>query len=283
MKLTPYFFILLFLQVQLFGQIEGDSPGDDESEKLIGFSLHSGVYDLKADVPGKGVGYGVRFHIPVNFALSVRLNYLASTASGISDQPWTHSTVTNGNVLAIGGGLVESVYIPYQYNRDGWFPSYRFSQRTAEIEGLLNVTKIFQFHMIDLYIMGSYGLFNHRTELDLLDKDGAPYANLFSKTGWTVYKFDTEAGRREILAKVKSIYDGKYETEFKSIKRNRVYSYGVGARFNVNSTFGIGLEWKEITYVDFDYADGIRFRNSFEFTQNLDNARYLNLFVEKKF
>jgi hypothetical protein len=286
MKSTSIFFILLFLQVQLFGQIEDDSFEKSADHKLIGISLHSGVYDLKADVPGAGVGFGLRFHVPVNFVVSMRLNYFASTATGISDKPWVHSSVnigSNGN--EVGGALVDAEYRPYENNPDGWFPSYSFSQKTSEIEGLINLAKLFKIDLIDLYIIGGYGIFNHTTELDLLDKSGSPYPNLISKTGWTVDKYDTKAGRKEILKNIESIYDGNYETRLKNgntDKSHYLVSFGFGMRFNLNSNIGLGLEWKEIKY-DYDQADGLRFLNSTEFTQNQDNARYINLFAEMKF
>lgn len=240
---------------------------------------------MKADVDGSGIGYGLRLITPVNTTLSLRLNIFRSTATGLSYHSWTHSSVSN----PIGGGLVENIYQIYRDNQEGWFPSYRFSQSTFEIEGIININKLINkqldinFEIFDLFILGSYGIFSYKTELDLLDKNGSPYTNLLTKTNWTYEKFDTKDGRKEIRENLSQIYDGNYESEFIGAIRNKTYSYGGGLKVDLNTNLNLGLEYKIINYHDFDYADGIRFRTSNALTLDNDSARYLNLFLEFKF
>ncbi len=253
--------------------------------KVFGISPHYGYNKMIADIPGNGYGYGVRLIAPMNATLSLRLNYFGTSSSGISLQPWTHSSVGT----PFGGGLVEYIYQPYQNNPDGWFPSYSFSQFTIELEGLLSITKLLnkQFDMpvynFDLYILGSYGFYRHTTRMDVLDQNGKPYINLISKTGWTNEKFDTKEGREAIKKAITDIYDGEYETQLSVAIKKITYSYGAGLKFNINSRLNLGIEYKIIKYSNFDYADGIRFKSSVEFSGDDDSARYADFLLEYKF
>ncbi len=276
-----YIFIILYFLFTYSVVIAQDNDLNNEENKKIGIVFQVGSYMLKADVPGNGLGFGVKLHAPVNSTFSLRLNYFTSTNKGISSQPWFHSLR--------GGGLVEPVYAPYDKLNEGWFPSYKFSQSTIEIEGLLSIIKLlnkqldWDFKLMDLYIMGGVGIFKNKTALDLLDGSGASYQNLITNTGWAQEKVDTKAGRKEIINKLQEIYDGKYETENVFTNRNKTYSYGAGLMFNISPKFAAGLEYKVIKYPDYDYADGLRFLTSSALTSNYDYARYLSLLAEYKF
>lgn len=266
-----------YSQSESHGEIEEDQ---EENKKIIGFSLHSGLYKVNADIDGSGLGLGARIHIPVNAILSLRVNYFNSFSMGLSSQPWTHSNQ--------GGGLVENQYEPYRDNAQGWFPSYKFRQSTIELEGLLNLVPLlnktanFNLSGFDVYILGSYGFFGHRVDLDLLDESGKPYENLVSLSGWTIEKFNFDSGRKEIKNKLIGYYDGVYETQMNTAIRNKTYSYGAGLKYHVSPSFSIGLEYKNANYKDFDYIDGVRFKNPSELSLDNDFANYMNVFIEGK-
>lgn len=285
-KFIKTIFSIIFLMVSYLhcysqsesnGEIEEDQK---ENKKIIGFSLHSGLYIVNADIDGSGLGLGARINIPVNAMLSLRVNYFNSFSKGLSSQPWTHSSQ--------GGGLIENEYEPYRDNVQGWFPSYKFRQSTIELEGLLNLAPLlnktanFNLSGFDVYILGSYVFFGHRLDLDLLDESGKPYENLVSLSGWTIEKFNLDSGRKEIKNKLIGYYDGDYETQMNTAIRNKTYSYGAGLKYHVSPSFSIGLEYKNVNYKDFDYIDGVRFKNPSELSLDNDLANYMNIFIEGK-
>jgi hypothetical protein len=232
-------------------------------------------------VNGNGFGYGINLHYPTSKVLSTRLNYFSSNAIGLSTQPWYSSTQS--------GGLAESFYQPYQNNDEGWFPSYQFSQSTLELEALLSLSKLLNKPIsvaenegLDFYLIGSFGIFDSKTKLDLLDEKNEPYLNLQGKTFWTPSKYDLKSGRKEIEKSLNTIYDGKYETEVRALSSNKTYSFGGGIKFNFSPSIIYGFEYKRVNFYKFDYADGLKFIRSSSVSGNSDAANYFALVVEYK-
>ena len=248
---------------------------DNDKKPFCGISLHSGLFLINGDIDGAGQGAGVRIQIPANTILSVRANAYFASGKGVGVQSYQHSS--------FGGGLVESVFEPYRNVKDGWYPSYQYQQVVVEMEGLLNVLKLINnsydlnFEYLDVYILGSLGLFGKQTRLDILDNQGLPYTNLQSKVG-SGLSINTRKGRDQIKKNVRSIYDGDYETEIQ-YPGNLTLSYGGGFAFNLNKSISVGLEHKFIIYPDVDYIDGIRFRTSLDQPLSKDKASYTNLYL----
>ncbi|MBP9197799.1 MAG: hypothetical protein KBF35_09050 [Saprospiraceae bacterium] len=276
--MKPFVFSFLISVFFIFDVYCQDTTSKiDEKKPIFGLGVHRGYFAVDGDIEGGGFGAGIRFQIPVNTIFSLRANTLVNTATGISYQPWHHSSVGNG-------GLIETVYEPYKNNQEGWFPSYNFLQVTIEMEGIFSIMKTItkvldsKFDFFDLYILGSYGFSAKQTKVDLLDQNGLPYTNLITRSGFSLEKANTRSGRNEIKKNLMSIYDNDYETEIK-YKGISTYSYGAGLLFNVHKRVALGLEQKIIVYPGVDYIDGIRFRTSFDQTLNSDKAIYTNLFI----
>jgi outer membrane protein OmpA-like peptidoglycan-associated protein len=157
------------------------------------------------------------------------------------------------------------------------------------MQGIVNIGNIL-FHKPNnkwnWYLGIGAGLSNHTAKLDLLGANGQPYTNLITATNFSLTEFDTKAGRQRIKDKLKSIYDGKYETE--GPKKAGIFRVGdetnihvmftgsVGVARKISKRFNIGLE-HQVMATDNDYLDGIRFLNSVAFTQDVDIAHYTNL------
>lgn len=251
------------------------SDNDTDKKPLFGISLHSGLFLINGDIDGAGQGAGVRIQFPANTIFSVRANAYFASGKGVGVQAYQHSS--------FGGGLVESVFEPYRNVKDGWYPSYQYQQVVVEMEGLLNVLKLInkiydmEFEYMDLYILGSLGLFGKQTRLDMVDSQNLPYTNLLSKVG-SGLDIATSKGRNQIRKNVRSVYDGDYETEIQ-YPGNITYSFGGGFAFNLNKSISVGFEHKFIFYPDVDYIDGIRFRTSLDQPLSEDKASYSNLFL----
>ncbi|MFZ1751996.1 MAG: hypothetical protein WAU01_17505 [Saprospiraceae bacterium] len=192
--------ILVFLFICTSGVVDAQSQNDDEKQKpQLGITVHTGYYRVNGDIDGHGIGMGGRIHIPVHYILSMRFNLMVSQARGLSYQPWYGTNINSG-------GLVESIYQPYQNNPGGWFPSYRFTQATFEMEGVMDILKIItkttniHFDQIGIYVTGGFGVIGKTTDLDLLDQNGLPYDDLVNRSGSSTSSIETQKGRREILS-----------------------------------------------------------------------------------
>jgi hypothetical protein len=274
------FVISLILLRSIFTFAQDTSFENSPARKKFGIGFNTGLFMLKADIPGIGVANGLNFHLGVNSTLSLRLNTIVGSAKGLSAQPWRSSR--------FGGGLVESVYSPYANNVQGWFPSYKYEQTSIQLEGLLSLTRLIakqidaDFRFIDLHVIGGYGIFFHITSLDLLDGNQNPYPTLIGSTSWTPEKYDSKNGRKSIRNQLTKIYDGKYETQSLAIATIHTYSYGASLRFNISPNFGVGLEAKIIKYPGSNYADGIRFRTADDISTNEDSALFLSVLAQYK-
>ncbi|MBK9581245.1 MAG: OmpA family protein [Saprospiraceae bacterium] len=124
----------------------------------------------------------------------------------------------------------------------------------------------------------------HSTKLDLLDASGNAYTGLAAIRGTD--KFNTKAGRKEIISDLEAKYDGKYETAgFKKAGIFRlgdetnvhvVFTASMGVSRKISKRINIGLEHQLITS-DNDYLDGIHFRTALDQTNNNDISHYTNV------
>jgi hypothetical protein len=273
-------FLLIFYVEFTYGQNEiADST-------LYGISAFSGQFNLDGDIDGNGYAYGLRFQMPIEKLFSIRANLMTASANGYSAQPWLHSSVSNAGGL--GGGLSETVFEPYRNNQDGWFPSYKFSQTSLELEGVISFTNIINYaftsniHFIDVYAIGSVGAGLMHVNLDLLGADNKPYTSLIEKTGFSSIDFDTKSGQERIRNEVKKIYDGVYESNFDLKPLRLFYSNGIGLSFRISKQFDIGAEYKNIYYPNFDYADAIKFYRTNVPTRDDDKSSMISVFLRLK-
>ncbi|MBK6498059.1 MAG: OmpA family protein [Saprospiraceae bacterium] len=241
--------------------------------------------DVDTKIPG---GYGVGLHLrkAIHYVFSVRADFMYGQSKGMDPQGWT-----TGN---FGGGLVESGstgnfngYAKYTTLSEGWNPSYKTTQGYLALQGVVNIGNLL-FHKDrnkwNWYAAVGAGLGSHSTKLDLLDASGNAYTGLAAIRGTD--KFNTKAGRKEIISDLEAKYDGKYETAgFKKAGIFRlgdetnvhvVFTASMGVSRKISKRINIGLEHQLITS-DNDYLDGIHFRTALDQTNNNDISHYTNV------
>ncbi|MBK8625551.1 MAG: OmpA family protein [Saprospiraceae bacterium] len=242
--------------------------------------------DIDSKIPG---GYGVGLHLrkAVHYVFSVRADFMYGQSKGIDPQGWTTPN--------FGGGLVEKGstggfqgYVPYEGLSDGWNPSYKTTQGYLALQGVINIGNLL-FHKDrnkwNWYTAIGVGLSSHKANLDLLDASGKAYTGLSAIRG-TNDKFNTKAGRKEIISDLEAKYDGDYETPgFKKAGIFRlgdetnvhvVFTASMGVSRKLSKRINLGLEHQVITS-DNDYLDGIHFRTALDQSNNNDISHYTNL------
>ena len=241
--------------------------------------------DVDTKIPG---GYGVGLHLrkAIHYVFSVRADFMYGQSKGMDPQGWT--------TTEFGGGLVESGstgnfngYAKYTTLSEGWNPSYKTTQGYLALQGVVNIGNLL-FHKDrnkwNWYAAVGAGLGSHSTKLDLLDASGNAYTGLAAIRGTD--KFNTKAGRKEIISDLEAKYDGKYETAgFKKAGIFRlgdetnvhvVFTASMGVSRKISKRINIGLEHQLITS-DNDYLDGIHFRTALDQTNNNDISHYTNV------
>lgn len=254
--------IFTFL-ISLYTMGQTDTTGY-KKEKL-GVGIHTGFYNLHTEIKAeafKNPGYGFYIRIPIARVLDIKLNYTRAVSKGMDVQPWFHPSI----IGPLNGGLVETVYTPYQKVEQGWFPSYTATISSLELLGQLQLLKRikndFPFgNKLDLYLFAGMGFVKFHTKLDLLDKDNLPYENLIARTFWTIDKFDTQVGRQEIKKSIEAIYDHNYETDGPTNNNGSEVSivFGAGLSYAMLKNVKLGLEFKTMGYSGMEYVDGLNF------------------------
>jgi len=249
--------------------------------------------DVDREIPG-GFGVGLHLRKALHYVFSIRGDLFYGSAKGLEPQPWRHKWDGNLGGTGQGGGLVESVFEPYNpKTNDGgptqWFPAHKTRYLYGALQGVVNIGNILwhkERNKWNWYMTAGVGLDNHRTMLDLLDGTGKAYGALVSRTGWTSEKFDTKSGRALIKDDLKALYDGDYETE--GFKKKGIFRLGdetnvhvvmtasMGVSRKISKRINIGLE-HQVMLSDNDYLDGVKFRTSLDQTNNVDIPHYTNL------
>ncbi len=246
--------------------------------------VHLGHFAIDGDVDRltpfySGFGFGVHARKSIYYIFSLRYSLFYGQAYGLEPQPYRSSLLPEQDVF--------KGYGP----ENAWFPSYRTRMGNASIEVVMNLGNLL-FHKAsnkwNLNVAVGTGVAAHDTYLNLRDENGRIYNNLIGSSGWTLDKFDTRQGRKDIKSQLKSIYDNTYETQGPKKKGlfrfqdkynvNGSFTVSVGISRKINDRFNIGLEHKVLT-VDNDYLDGIKYRTNVDQTNNLDIGHYTRLIL----
>ncbi len=248
--------------------------------------IHFGHFFIDGDVDRNipsGFGVGLHLRKAIHYVFSIRGDLFYGQAKGLDPQPWTHRNQ--------GGGLVESVFDPYNGSTPDateWFPAHKTTYIYGALQAVVNIGNLL-FHKDrnkwNWYVAVGVGLDTHKANLDLLDGDGNPYTNLRSASGYNSNDFDTRDGRKQIKDNLENIYDGDYETE--GFKKKGIFRLGdetnihvvwtgsMGVSRKLSKRINLGLE-HQIMASDNDYLDGIKFRTAVDQTNNVDIGHYTN-------
>lgn len=245
--------------------------------------IHAGHFMIDGDVDRLiPAGYGLGLHLrkALFYSFSLRGDLYYGQARGLETQAWSRPN--------FGGGLVESVYAPYDNQPDGWFPSHKTTFMYGSLQGVLNIGNIL-FHKErtnwNWYMTTGIGISHHKAMLDLLNGN-TPYANIKTAAGWNPQVLDSRANRKEFKDRLKGVYDGEYETEgpkkagiFRLGDETNVhilFSASMGVSRKISKRLNLGLE-HQVMVTDNDLLDGIRFRSAVDQTNQNDLGHYTNL------
>ncbi|HRH99934.1 MAG TPA: OmpA family protein [Saprospiraceae bacterium] len=240
--------------------------------------VHGGHYFIDGDVdPYIKPGFGVGLHIrkAIHYVFSIRGDVAYQFGYGLDPQPSSDNLENEPEVFA-GYGV-----------NNPWFFNYKTTYCYGVVEGVLNIGNIL-FHKDrnkwNWYLFLGTGLDGNITKHDLRDKNGRIYTNLLSAVDGL--DFNTRQGRLDIKNKLKSIYDGTYETDAyqkKGIFRfndevnvHVVFIGGMGIARKITNRFNIGLE-HQVQVTDNDYLDGQKYRTRLDQTNQDDIQHYTNL------
>ena len=259
--------------------------------------LHGGHFFIDGDVdrqiPG-GFGVGLHLRKALNYVFSIRGSIFYGRTSFIENQFWRHGN--NKNVNGVGGGLIEPEFAAYDPTGDPagpgeWIPSTKTTYMAGNLAVVFNIGNLL-FHKErnkwNWYAALGLGLDHHDTKLDLLGSNGLPYFGVREQIGWNAADFDTKAGRDAYESQVADIYDGIYETdgpEKRGIFRigddfniHPVFVPSMGISRKINKRINIAIEHQAFLS-DNDYLDGIKYRNEFDQTNNVDIGHYTHVRV----
>lgn len=235
--------------------------------------------DVDRELPA---GYGVGLHLrkAIHYVFSIKGEAFYGVARGLDPQP-SFSNLTAEN-------FHDGVYAGYGPSNP-WFANHETTYIAATLEGVVNIGNLL-FHKErnkwNWYASMGVGLDTHFTKHDLRDASGNLYTDLIDRVDWDSRKFDTRAGRQDIISNLKQVYDGTYETD--GFQKKGIFR--VGDEYNIHAVFvassgiarkiskrlNVAFEWKGF-FSDNDLLDGQKYRTATDQTNNVDISHFTNI------
>jgi outer membrane protein OmpA-like peptidoglycan-associated protein len=218
--------------------------------------LQVGAASIAGDVRSRFPGFGGALHVrkALGYVFSLRGQLGAYFTKGLNFQP---SNEWSKNTAWTSAGYTPGTSVFY---------NYKTNMYDLSLQGVVTLTNI-RFHKakssFNLYLFGGFGGMIYDTKIDAKDGNGNPYdfTNIINKYSATGFQYKD---RKKIRKDLKSLMDGKYETEgeidngqpklFKKPFRP-IYVVGAGAQFKLNKKFSLALEDK-LTFTKSDLLDG---------------------------
>jgi outer membrane protein OmpA-like peptidoglycan-associated protein len=206
--------------------------------------------DAYPNFPGFGVGLHVRKSL--NYVMSIRGGYNYHSASGTN-----HFTSRIGTVAADYATIQANDPLQALALRDnGVIPAYKTTANDFSLELVVNLSNL-KFHKSaskwGFYAAAGIGLITHKTNLDLLDANGAAY-------DWT--ELGTSINRGDNLPKVEAKLDGEYETaaytndDLSGTSSGTYFSIAPGVSYKINKQINISLEQK-VMFTNAELLNGV--------------------------
>lgn len=254
-------------------------PGKPRNWWEIG--LNGGLFSVSGDVHWKPYyGFGVSLRKAFGYTFALRGDFIYGVAkgqnyersSGIDQNP-----ALNGTWYPGSDTTTSDYYTPNYNSTLGYvYHNYRTDIRELSLNGILTLNNI-KFHKrrncVELYGLFGVGGMIYSTYYDQLDANGRQYH--YEKIA--LMQDDTSdvtniGGRKDILAALKDMQDGKYETaaerhfDENSLKLgDKIYTFnpefntGIGIAFKLGRRFNLAFEEK-VAWVNDDLLDGQRWQ-----------------------
>ena len=227
-------------------------------------------------------GWGVHVRKSLGYMLSLRLQYINGTATGLNwqaaenyskNQAWTNNGYV-GNLVTASGDRLPA--------KDQVFYNYQAKVSDLGLQAVFNLSNI-KFHThqtkIGLYVLAGFGMTWYDTKVNATGGSGN-YSTDFNSISNITYD-----NRGDIKSRLKDILDDSYETPAQTNDDrdgNSRFSgtFGAGIAFRINRRFNIALE-DRITFLRDDLLDGQQWtehpHGDATLTRNFDSINYLSL------
>jgi hypothetical protein len=237
---------------------------------------------IMGDVPANfpTFGFGVHVRKSLGYLVSLRLEYINGTASGLNWQAannymknsaWKDNGY-NGDVVTSSGNRIPG--------QDQVYYNYKTKVNDISMQMLFSLNNI-RFHKkqnkFGLYLIAGIGGVSYDTKVDAL--------NGTAKYNFNSIASGTYDNRKDTRKAVKDLLDGSYETKADNDDK-------VLGSFQLSGTAGLGISWKfskrinlaiedRVTFVSSDLLDGQRWQEhplgDASMTRNNDVLNYLSI------
>jgi hypothetical protein len=246
-----------------------------------------GAPSIIGDVPANfpTFGWGVHVRKALGYTLSLRLEYMNGTATGLG---WQAASNYAKNSAWVNNGYVPNLVTPSGDRlgaQDRVFYNYQTKLNDLSLQALFNFSNI-KFHVaktkIGLYAIAGIGITGYETNVNALN-------------GSTKYNFNNIATgtydtRKDVRSALKDLLDDSYETPAESSSSTQMKFFGKSAVFNgtIGAGFSVRLSRRlnialedRITFVKDDLLDGQRWseqpHGDAAMTRNFDSYNFLSL------
>jgi len=224
------------------------------------WGLGAGTLNILGELdPSPFGGYNIRlfYRRDIDHYFSIRPSILYGQSFNLGSQPL-------GNELQLVDPDIFSAYS----DQHPWFAKVKTNLFQLQLEGILELSNLNgKENFWNYFLKGGIGLYSYGTSLDLKDNSDNHYLGLLQIVGVPDPNDpNTIRGRREIRSRIRSHYDGTYETsgpkeygKFRLGNETSLYpsvSFGAGFSYNFKNLFSVTIE-HDLMLSRNDYLDAI--------------------------
>lgn len=274
-------------QHQDFMNGQYDFPAKPRNQWEIGINV--GQVNIFGDVTSKSItnhksampiGFGFTVRKALGYVVSARLQFMHGTASGFNYQAANGYANKTNNPWYMAGYGNSAVY----YN-------YKTTMNELSLEALFALNNL-KFHReknkVSYHLIAGLGGISYKAAVDAKNSANTTYNFSDINNGYTGSAYDN---RKDINSKLKSLFDGTYESPAESNSNKKgsatstlrgVLTLGAGVQFRLAKAVTLQIE-DRILYTGDDLLDGQRWQEntpgSASFTPNTDNINYFSIGV----
>jgi OmpA-OmpF porin, OOP family len=249
--------------------------------------LKVGTPTIIGDVPANfpTFGWGVHVRKALGYTVSLRLEYMNGTATGLG---WQAASNYAKNSAWFDNGYVPNLVTPSGDRlgaQDKVYYNYQTKMSDLSLQAIFNLSNI-RFHVaktkIGLYAIAGIGILGYETSVNAL--------NGSAKYNFNNINSGTYDNRKDVRSALKDLLDDSYETPAESSSETQMKFFGKTAAFQ--GTLGAGISVRlsrrlnlaledRISFVKDDLLDGQRWseqpHGDASMTRNFDSFNFLSL------
>jgi outer membrane protein OmpA-like peptidoglycan-associated protein len=256
--------------------VKADNGSLFENKKKSWAVTVDGGYPLvQGDIPATfGIGYGLQIEKALGYAFSLKLSGIHGYCTGLNDQANPASSFRDNAGMNGKNNPATNYLESGQYA----FMNYKMNFTKVSLDAVYhinNINLLSERPKFGLYVSLGFGAFLYDTKIDQADGSGNRYDYTKIKT--------SGQSRSQIQKQLRSMLDGKYETEADAPSKKYA-----GQHFAPATTAGFGVEYKisprlslaleaDYTFTGSDLLDGQRWYAAGIPTSQPDGFVYISL------